>query len=86
MPSERGRLIVEFEIDFPGPEFVTEAVRAQLEKILPAVPEFVLPAGSAANQLAEVKREKNGFDGLFLKKMYISMLPSTMLQEKKSKN
>lgn len=55
MPSERGRLIVEFEIDFPGPEFVTEAVRAQLEKILPPVPEFVLPAGSASKPLAEVR-------------------------------
>jgi|JI10StandDraft_1071094.scaffolds.fasta_scaffold2363564_2 hypothetical protein len=57
MPSERGRLIVEFEIEFPGPEFVTEAVRAQLEKILPAIPEFVLPAGAAANPLAEVIQE-----------------------------
>jgi hypothetical protein len=49
MPSERGRLIVEFEVDFPGPEFVTESVRAQLEKVLPPVPEFVLPAGAAGN-------------------------------------
>jgi DnaJ family protein A protein 2 len=49
MPSERGRLIVEFEIEFPGPEFVTESVRAALEKCLPPVPEFVLPAGAVGN-------------------------------------
>ncbi len=27
MPSERGRLIIEFEVEFPGPEFITEEVR-----------------------------------------------------------
>ena len=49
MPSERGRLIIEFDVEFPGPEFVTEAVRQALEKILPKTPEFVLPAGAADN-------------------------------------
>ena len=49
MPSERGRLIVEFEIEFPGTEFVTEEVRKQLEAVLPPVPEFSLPADAVNN-------------------------------------
>lgn len=49
MPSERGRLVVEFEVDFPGPEFFTDEVRAALEKLLPAVPEFALPSGAENN-------------------------------------
>lgn len=49
MPTERGRLIVEFEVDFPGPEFFTNDVRAALEKLLPTRPEFALPAGAETN-------------------------------------
>lgn len=49
MPSERGRLIVEFDVEFPGPEVITDEVRATLEKVLPAVPEFVLPAAALDN-------------------------------------
>lgn len=49
MPSERGRLIIEFEVEFPGPEFFTDEVRGALQKVLPAVPEFALPAGTENN-------------------------------------
>lgn len=49
MPSERGRLIIEFEVDFPGPEFFTDSVRTQLEKLLPPIPEFSLPKDAEKN-------------------------------------
>ena len=49
MPSERGRLIIEFTLDFPGPEHITDEVRTLLEKALPKAPEFVLPAEAIDN-------------------------------------
>jgi DnaJ-class molecular chaperone len=49
MPSERGNLIVEFEIEFPGPEAITEEVKKSLEAVLPKVPEFVLPQSALDN-------------------------------------
>ena len=49
MPSERGRLIIEFELVFPGPEHITAEVKEMLERALPKAPEFVLPEDAINN-------------------------------------
>ena len=53
VPGERGRLIVEFQVLFPGPEIITEEVRDAMRRLLPSIPEFNLPEDTDVNNFSE---------------------------------
>jgi len=42
-PSERGRLIIQFDIKFPSAEEISDETRKQIRQILPPIPELEVP-------------------------------------------
>ena len=53
-PSEKGRLIVVFDIKFPTSDQISELSRKQLREILPAIPEVEIPKPSEDKEVIEV--------------------------------
>lgn len=53
-PSEKGRLIIVFDIKFPTPVDITEDTRKKLREILPPVPEPEIPTPTEGQEVRDV--------------------------------
>lgn len=53
-PTEKGRLIIVFDIKFPSTDQITEEKRKQLREILPPIPELEVPTPKEGENVKEV--------------------------------
>lgn len=54
-PFEKGRLIIKFKVKFPAANFISADKLDQLEKLLPARKEVMIPDNAEEHELSEFK-------------------------------